>query len=132
MGVGGRVVRRRAEDRQAHAADRAGDATAVDDQILEALVGGTAHVHAYSFDQIAERRGWQREALAGVCQRDDHEIRAVAWQRLGAAAQTGERERLGVEPAQLLRALQAAVADIVDAPGERVHRAHRAAPVMRK
>ena len=46
-----------------------------------------------------------------------------------ASIQRGERPRLLVEPLQLLLAGQRAVADVVDAPRERVHGAHRRAPV---
>ena len=63
-----------AEDRQADAPDRAGDAAAVDDELVDLLVGDPVDIHAHALDQLAERARRQREALMRVCQRDDHGV----------------------------------------------------------
>ena len=95
----------------AQATDRAGDATAVEHQLVEALVGDAVHVHAHALDQVQEGLARKREAALGLPQADEHEVLAgVGAQRLG---------RL-VKQCAFLGLGQRAVADVVHPPGEGV------------
>ncbi len=73
--------------------------------------------------------GGSAEALVGVGQRQHHRISAAAGALPSLRSSSAEQPCLGVEAAQLLRGRERAVADVVDAPGERIHSAHPAASV---
>ena len=62
------------EDRQAQAADRTGDVTAVDDELVEGLVAGAPNVELDPLDQQLERLQRQVEALMRVGERDRHRV----------------------------------------------------------
>ncbi len=117
------TVRAGAEDREADAPDGAGDAAAVELELGEVRVGGPDDVHPHPCEQVFERVEGQREALVRVGERRHHRI-GVRGREL---AQRGAER---VEPAQLLRGLERAVADVVDAARVRVDRAD-CAPLVR-
>ena len=120
----GRLAIADAEDRQAHAADRACYPPAVEHELLEALVADPVDVHAHALDQLSQRARGQREATIGVGQGGHDLVRAGA-----GYLERSQRCGLGVEPAQLLLVREGAVADVVDAAREGVDRAHRATPL---
>ena len=123
--VGGRP---RAEDRQAHAADRPGHAAAVDDQLLEGLIARFAHVHAHALDQLLERTRGDLKARARVRQRDHHGVAA------GAAPAPSSRSCASAccrRVAASARRGQLAVADVVDPAREGVGGAEGAAALGR-
>ena len=107
----------RAEDRQAETPDRAGDAAAVHDQLVEGLVLGAANIHLDAVDQIEQSFARERKAPLGVGEGDPH--RAAI---LGLQLRSGIGEQLELALGGLV-----AVADVVDEARERVNRAHRPA-----
>jgi len=62
---------------QRQAADGAGHAAAVPEQVVERLVAGLVDVGEAAVDQLAERRQRYREPRAGVGQRDEHRVGLV-------------------------------------------------------
>ncbi len=113
------------EDRQAQPSDRARDVAAVDDELVEGLVPGPAHVELDAVDQQLERLERQREAPTRVGQRRP---RPGPLRIRSARCRRSPRGRaLGVERGQLGGRGAGLVADVVDPPRERVDGAHRLA-----
>ncbi len=124
LGLGVRVVAG-AEDAQGQAADRAGHAAAVPEQVIEGLVAGAAHVGDAAVDELAERRHRDGEVPLHVSQGEQHRI---------VRGRPGEVEDLlarGLQGGDLLPGWHRAVADVVDPPGERVDNS-QAAPLIRR
>ena len=123
-----------AEDRQAHAPDRAGDATAVEHELVEALVGRRRRRpcarprsarparRAAARSAGARRRAPRSPRRCGACMRRPR--------LASSSAQLRRRRRRAARACA--RDREVAVADVVDAPRERVDRAHRAPALARE
>ena len=103
-----------AEDAQRQPADRACHAAAVVVQILERLVVSAADVGHAPVDELAERLHRDREVALGVGQREQHRVVEVG------PVEVEDGLAGGLQVGDLLLGRQGPVADVVDAPGERV------------
>ena len=114
-----------AEDAQGQAADRAGHAAAVPEQVIEGLVAGAAHVGDAAVDELAEGGDGDGEAARHVGQGQQHRV---------VRGRPGEVEDLlprDLQGGDLLPGRHRAVADVVDPPGERVDDG-QASPLVRR
>ncbi len=111
----GRDRIRRLEDADREPPDRTRDAPAVMHEVGERLIRRAPDVELAAVDELEERRYRNRQSRCRVSHGEQNRVGGGAADRLDVAPGV-------VEQSQLLVGWQRAVADVVDAASQRVHR----------
>ena len=103
----------RPEDGEGEPTDRAGDAAAITDEVVDCLVGRPEDIHLAPVDDLAEGRHRQLIATSGIGDGDEHGVDGAVIDRVDLLADT-------LQASELLLRLEPTVPDVVDTPREGV------------